>query len=267
MMRRKKESILDLLVEAPWWISLIVAGSAFFVLRYIFPAVSGQNFAVKALARTAPVVAPWVSLFLLIPAPISFYNSWRKRKLLDGQKDLDTIRSLSWKELEELVGEAYRRQGYTVKENAGVGPDGGIDLVLSKEGDTFLVQCKQWRSWKVGVKVVREMYGLMAAKHASGGIIIASGIFTQEAKSFAEGKPIDLVEGKQLADLVTGVQRSPAGDRRPNIVKASTAQRCPKCGAEMVLRTATKGKYAGKKFWGCSNFPSCKGLIPNKHGK
>jgi len=33
---------------------------------------------------------------------------------------------------------------------------------------------------------------------------------------------------------------------------------CPKCGAELIERVATKGQYAGQKFWGCSNFPKCK---------
>ena len=29
----------------------------------------------------------------------------------------------------------------------------------------------------------------------------------------------------------------------------------------MVLRTAQKGKNAGKQFWGCSGYPDCKGLL------
>jgi len=33
---------------------------------------------------------------------------------------------------------------------------------------------------------------------------------------------------------------------------------CPKCGGELLKRIATKGQYAGQKFWGCANFPKCK---------
>lgn len=36
---------------------------------------------------------------------------------------------------------------------------------------------------------------------------------------------------------------------------------CPICGKAMVLRTAQKGKSAGKQFWGCSGYPDCKGLV------
>lgn len=35
---------------------------------------------------------------------------------------------------------------------------------------------------------------------------------------------------------------------------------CPKCGAPMVKRTARKGPRAGKPFYGCSNYPKCKGI-------
>jgi restriction system protein len=261
-MTRRDESLLDLLVEAPWWVSLIVAAAAFLVLRYILPGISGNNLVLNAVARVGPIAAPWISLFLLVPLPFSVYNSWRKKKLLDSQKGLDSIRSLGWRGFEELVGEAYRRQGYAVRENAGEGPDGGVDLVLNKDGTTYLVQCKQWRSWKIGVKVVREMYGLMTAKHAHGVIVITSGMFTQEARNFAAGKPIDLVEGRQLADLVAIVQKTPAKALQPHSAEPSAAPVCPKCGAEMVLKTARQGKHAGSQFWSCSKFPDCKGLLP-----
>jgi four helix bundle suffix protein len=34
---------------------------------------------------------------------------------------------------------------------------------------------------------------------------------------------------------------------------------CPKCGKPMALRTARSGKNEGSQFWGCSNYPDCKG--------
>lgn len=35
---------------------------------------------------------------------------------------------------------------------------------------------------------------------------------------------------------------------------------CPKCGSEMILRTAKRGQNQGKQFWGCSQFPRCRGV-------
>lgn len=40
---------------------------------------------------------------------------------------------------------------------------------------------------------------------------------------------------------------------------------CPKCGAEMIKRVATKGANAGNSFYGCSNFPKCRGIINIKN--
>ena len=34
---------------------------------------------------------------------------------------------------------------------------------------------------------------------------------------------------------------------------------CPTCGSEMQLRTARRGRNAGNQFWGCSQFPRCRG--------
>ena len=96
---------------------------------------------------------------------------------------------MHWRNFEELVAEAYRRQGYRVAEG-GYGADGGIDLELRKDGQLTLVQCKQWKTQKVGVNVVREMFGVLTAHQANRFIIISSGTFTQQAIDFAAGKPV-----------------------------------------------------------------------------
>jgi hypothetical protein len=36
---------------------------------------------------------------------------------------------------------------------------------------------------------------------------------------------------------------------------------CSKCGAPMTIQTAKKGQYAGKKFFGCSNYPKCRNIV------
>jgi predicted RNA-binding Zn-ribbon protein involved in translation (DUF1610 family) len=41
-----------------------------------------------------------------------------------------------------------------------------------------------------------------------------------------------------------------------------TPQPCPACGAKMILRTAKRGANAGNQFWGCSNYPACKSILP-----
>lgn len=102
----------------------------------------------------------------------------------------------------------------------------------------------------------REKTNIYYSCFANGVIIVTSGMFTQEAKNFAEGKPIDLIEGNQLLELVRNVQARPMAavnnERQPD------GKKCPQCGGDLVVREATRGVHAGEKFWGCSGFPNCK---------
>jgi len=79
-MGRKDESILNLLVECPWWVSVIVSGAAFVFLRFIFPSIDFGGMAANAFAKGLYGAAPFVALVLLLPAPIAALNSWYKRK-------------------------------------------------------------------------------------------------------------------------------------------------------------------------------------------
>jgi restriction system protein len=136
---------------------------------------------------------------------------------------------------ERLVSEAYRLQGYAVTEVGGGGADGGVDLVLSKGGEKFLVQCKQWKAFKVGVDVVRELYGVMAARGATGGFVVTSGRFTDDATAFASGRNVKLVDGPKLRGLVqqalaaSNPPQSVSARARPSIESPSAALAVPAC--------------------------------------
>ena len=255
---RRNEGLMDLLTILPWWVSGFLAAGVFFSSHYIIPKIQFENFFYKALAPNAPLFGNMFSVFLVGCAVLSAINSLIKAKRLDSQKDLDSIRDLGWKEFEELVGEAYLRKGYHVVENQGAGPDGGIDLVLRKLGMTTLIQCKHWKTMKVGVKVVRELFGVMTAKGAERGIVIVSGEFTKEAVSFAESNSIELVNGPRLLAMISEVQKDP---RIEKPVAQSAQKECPGCGSELVVRVAKKGQHAGTKFWGCSNYPKCRKIV------
>lgn len=102
-MARKNDGILELLMELPWWVSVALSAMVYFGLTIMLPAVELQSPAFKGLQTVLPAFAPLFGLLLLVPAPISAFNSWRKKKLLDTQKDVVSIRDLPWREFEELV--------------------------------------------------------------------------------------------------------------------------------------------------------------------
>jgi ribosomal protein L37AE/L43A len=45
------------------------------------------------------------------------------------------------------------------------------------------------------------------------------------------------------------------------VAEKENRQKCPKCGSAMVMRKVKKGQNVGKKFWGCSKFPKCRGVV------
>jgi len=256
---RRSRTFLDDLALLPWWVNVILAAVVYLSLKYLIPFISFQNPLYKSLAKALPGLAPLFGGLILFVAGISAFIAWRKGQLLERQTGIGSLRKISWQKFEELVGEAYRRKGYTVTETGGGGADGGVDLVLKKNGEKLLVQCKHWKMEKVGVKVIRELFGVVTAEGATGGVIISSGRFSQEARDFSRGKPLELLGGSQLLNLISEVQKEP----KP-LNKKSDDTICPLCGVEMVLRTAKKGPKAGEKFWGCSAFPKCSSTKPYK---
>ena len=89
-------------------------------------------------------------------------------------------------------------------------------------------------------------------------------LYTQEALNFAEGKPLELIDGAQFAEMVKSFQgRALRGDHTPAeaTLKDSIPERpkCRTCGAGMILRRSRTGTNAGQEFWGCSIFPRCRG--------
>jgi restriction system protein len=284
-MARRKTSPFEELVEVvamlPWWAGVALAAVSYVWLHGVASAevaavtqpgqigqVVGQQLS-KTFATFGQYVLPAACL---IGAALSAWERYRRRRLLaqvtENRSAADALEGISWREFEMLVGEAFRQKGFAVTETGGGGADGGVDLVLARDGEKFLVQCKQWKAFKVGVSVVRELYGVMAARCAAGGYVVTSGQFTQEAKDFASGRNIFLMDGPALRSLIgsvkaAGVRRIGEGNAelRPIPVPTSIAEpACPVCGNAMVRRTAKRGANAGNSFWGCPKYPACRGI-------
>src|SRR5207244_1767718 len=124
-----------------------------------------------------------------------------KRFLLSRATGVRALRRMGWPDFELLVGEAYRQQGYSVKERGGRQADGGIDLELARGSERVIVQCKHWLNRQVPVQRVRELLGVVTAEGADSGILVATSGFTRDAIQFAAGKPLQLIDADALAKL------------------------------------------------------------------
>jgi restriction system protein len=277
MARRRKTTgageLIDLVGMLPCWAGVVLAVVFYVVLhrmamQQIVPTVQpGQaaTMVVQSFWRGLAAIGQYiVPLFCLAGAGVSAWKRRERKSLVESVVHSncdDALDGMSWQQFEQLVGEAFRLQGYSVSETGGGGADGGVDIVLRKGSEKFLVQCKQWRAFKVGVKEVRELYGVMAAKGAAGGFVVSSGRFTEEATSFASGLNVTLVDGPKLNELIQqaiAARRAGTATSVPSPMHTSTPT-CPLCSKQMAKRMARRGANAGGEFWGCTGYPACKG--------
>jgi restriction system protein len=278
MARRKKgssgEGLLDLFALMPWWLCVALAVVAYFGLHTWAaqppprpdPA-KLDSILVGAMVRQLATIGQFaLPMLLIVAAGVSAARRNARKKLLEQSaqgQDAAAIDGMTWHEFELLTGEAFRQKGFTVVEMGGSGPDGGVDLVLRKPStngsETFLVQCKHWKAYKVGVDVVRELYGVMAARGAAGGFVVTSGRFTKEAVAFAEGRNVKLVDGPKLKELLATAKVPTPQPTAQSPATNVTMVVCPACSNAMVLRVAKRGPNAGQAFYGCSTYPACKG--------
>lgn len=205
-----------------------------------------------------------------------------------------SLSHMSWKEYEEYIFDIFNQRGYSLDETRELG-DGGVDLLLTMNNETTLVHCKKWDKQKVDVPILRDFYSLMADEGAQHGIVIISGEFTQDAIDYSLGKYMLLFNGADLLQMIQALKPVKKPDVNTSVTveskinsiptkkknKLSTTPEkkqkavdeiereeknkleplCPLCNSVMLKRVARKGKNAGSVFWGCSQFPDCRGVV------
>jgi restriction system protein len=204
-----RRTILDDLFALPWWVSLVAAATVYLVVGLAIPFLFSGS--ATAEMGQAALDYGWIfALIFLIPAPFAAYRRYRRKQLLDMHVSLESIRNLHWEEFEKLVAEAFSRIGYSVAEARGSAREAGIHLIASAANERIFVQCKHWRAAMVGVAAVGDLVSVIASEGASGGAVVTSGTFTDDAVAYAAGKSIQLIDGEALEKLVLSVRKPPA---------------------------------------------------------
>lgn len=167
------------------------------------------SIAIEAVKNVA--VSSWQELFQYLQnfqtpglvaldgQPLSKESDQYKRIIIDVssaneeilqilKKHPEMVWKLPSRKFEEVVAEILDRQGYEVSLTPASG-DGGFDIYAArKEGlgqFLYLVECKRYvPSNKVGVEIVRSLYGVLQAKRATAGAIVTTSFFTAGAEAF-----------------------------------------------------------------------------------
>lgn len=233
----------DIDVECPQCKAVLVAPSD----------LAGQTVTCEGCRHVFEIQTPRLN----IPDATSFYFPNRP----SGKFSDALLHALEWKRFEQLVEGYFSLSGWKTRPNRH-GADGGVDVHLfrpDQQKAAAVVQCKAWNAYTVGVKPVRELFGVMAADGVPEGFFVTTGEYTGEARSFAVGKPLTLIDGR---DLLKRIESLPPEHQTDLFAKVTTGDyttpTCPQCGIKMVRREAGKGRAVGNEFWGCSNYPRCR---------
>ena len=148
------------------------------------------------------LLAPVHMALLLVPVRLDELSASRDtlRKRFGRLYTLAQILALEPGEFEAWAAMLFQLMGYRVQIAAQVG-DHGIDLEVSNGTvQRGLVQCKRYRG-TVGEPIVRDLYGTMMHENADNGWLVTTGAISRQAREWAIGKPIELLDGQTLVAL------------------------------------------------------------------
>ncbi|KOG47664.1 restriction endonuclease [Streptomyces virginiae] len=105
---------------------------------------------------------------------------------------------------ENLVAELFRAMGMEAVTTQRSG-DGGVDVEAVDpapiRGGRIVVQVKRYRN-TVPPTAVRDLYGTVQDKGANKGVLVTTASFGPGSYTFANGKPLELVPGSDLVELL-----------------------------------------------------------------
>lgn len=178
----------------------------------------------------------------------------------------DVLAAIEWRRFEAVCEALFAQAGHQPTSQSH-GPDGGVDIWLhSRHADqaASVVHCKHWRSRPVGVKEVREFFGVMASHRLKRGTYVTSSIFTPDALAFAQANRIHTLDRDGLVALI--LRRTP-GQQQALLGVALEGDywrpTCASCGLKMVERTPREGNLA---HWSCPRFPACRRTLAMASG-
>ena len=106
--------------------------------------------------------------------------------------------SLDGRRFELELAQLFTKRGYEV-EWLGKAGDGGVDLILKKSNTAIIAQCKAHKR-PIGPAAVRDLYGTLLHRNGKEAWLISVSGFSNAALSFAQQKPIRLLD---IAEIIT----------------------------------------------------------------
>jgi len=195
-------------LELPWWLGVGLAAAGYVLLGWVVPSLAGAHSLLKPLVAAAQASAALVALLFVALAARSLLFSYRRRRALDLETSLATLRALPRERFAQFMAAAFRSEGYEV--SAPASDDSRIDAVLTRDTERLVVQHRHWRNATIGAATLHELYDSLPRESASGCVFVTTGDYTPEALRFAAGKPVRLIAGRELERMLRARQAAVA---------------------------------------------------------
>lgn len=151
------------------------------------------------------LTASFVTVALVIAIVIGgaltawLWTAYCKRLVAAG--GLRALAAMRWREFSRFVIEALQAQGF---EASRIEPDAQrgqqADLLLNRDGQTWLLSCKQGVNYRITAGMVDELARAVRGSNARGGILATLGRVEPEARKHNQG--VELLDGATLWPLI-----------------------------------------------------------------
>lgn len=168
--------------------------------------------------------------------------------------------AMDWLQFERLLEHVFRKQGCQVERCGGGRPRGGMDLRLRQADGLVAMQCRPWRSAKVGERNVRELRQAMAEARIRRGLLVTLEGGDAAAAALARKSGIRILALQDVLRLLLDAGVEQDADLRGLL--SDRRRFCPRCEREMELRSARTAAGTTLKSWACTGQPACCFTLP-----
>lgn len=122
----------------------------------------------------------------------------KRRRAGEVEAGLEVLRTLRWKEFTLYVQQAFEKRSFHPEATPRKPGEDGVDLILVRAGQRHLLQVKHGGAYHVGAAAVRRLLSMLETHGSTGGILVTSGRFDDEARAAAQGQAVTLLDGDAL---------------------------------------------------------------------
>ena len=144
------------------------------------------------------IIGVLIYLIIIEASKAHKQNSKRQHYLNSSLSEID---KMTGEEFEYCLQAHYEFFGY-IAQTTPQAKDFGADLLMEKDGKRIVLQAKRYKDM-VGIKAVQEVIGARDYYKASEAIVATNSHFSDSAKQLAESAGVQLIDRKELEQIIS----------------------------------------------------------------